>query len=126
MRSTFGATEQPRRATCAGVTSRRAASRDYRAGEYRFPAARPAQRAERHERDAAAEALREDRGFAAVGQVEQVLHADDLGCDGAQQLVEATLLSPTPAISPSSRAATIAASWASKRRRRARRRACAG
>jgi len=54
-------------------------SDDDRAGEHGVvPAARPAERAERHERDAAAEALRQNRGPAAVGEVEQVLHADDV------------------------------------------------
>ena len=44
-------------------------------------AAGQAERAERHERDLLAQALVQDRSAAAVGQVEQVLDADDPGAE---------------------------------------------
>jgi hypothetical protein len=69
-----------------------------------------------HERDAAAEALRKKRSRAVVGGVEQVLHADGIGpCCGVRELFEAVIAEASPAMRPASRAATIAASWSSKR-----------
>ena len=59
--------------------------------------ARPAKRAERHERDAPAEALFEKRSRAAVGEVEQVLHANDVGpCDGVPHLFETDIAQAHP------------------------------
>ena len=72
------------------------------------PAPHPAgqaQRAERHERDVPRRALGEDVRGALVGQVEEVLHADDLRLgDARSRCRRETLLSPMPSISPSSRA----------------------
>jgi FMN-dependent dehydrogenase len=64
---------------------------DHRAGEHRIArAARQAERAERHEGDSTADALRQDGGRAAAGEVEHVLHADDLGAvRGVPELLEA-------------------------------------
>ena len=60
-------------------------------------AARPAERAERHERDAAAEALLEYGGPIAEGEVEQVLHADDVGpCHGVPELVDTDVTQAYP------------------------------
>jgi uncharacterized membrane protein YbhN (UPF0104 family) len=71
---------------------------DHRAGEHGVvPAARPAKRAERHERDTPAEALLENRGPTAEGEVEQVLHADNVGPGhGVPELVQADVAQAYP------------------------------
>src|SRR5690348_9339328 len=87
------------RATCAGVIPRRAAvwmTTGLVSTGLSGPRGQP-RGAERHERDAAAQALLENRGPVAEGGVEQVLHADDAGaCRGVPELVEADVTQAYP------------------------------
>jgi len=71
---------------------------DHRTGQHRVVlAARPGERAERHERDAAREAIAEKGSSATVGEVEHVLHADDVGaCHGVPQLLKADVAEADP------------------------------
>jgi hypothetical protein len=90
---------------------------DHRAGEHRVVlATRPAKRAEQHERDLTAEALRKNGRPVAVVRWNrfwtQTMSVPATACRSCWRL---TLLRPTPAMRPSSRAATIAAGWSSKR-----------
>jgi hypothetical protein len=99
MSSTLGASCSSHwSAACAGDTE--ASGRPYhrRAREDRvILTARPAERTERHECNATAEALLQDRGPAAVGQVEQVLYAGNAGTGrGVLQLSEADVTQAYP------------------------------
>ena len=90
---------------------------DHQAGEHGVVlAAGPAERAERHERDSTAEALLKNGAPQRKARwnrfCTQTMSVPAMACRNWSRL---TLLSPTPAMRPSSRAATIAASWSSKR-----------